>query len=70
MHSKIQEWQDHPVTKALLKTIKGLQEGTQQDLLNLPEDVQRDRIIRLIERTRVYTEILDLDNLLLGELDE
>lgn len=70
MSSKIKLWLQHPVTQALNKVLIEAQTDAQESILNMPEDVARDRIIKQVERLKVITEILDYDNLLLGELEE
>jgi SHS2 domain-containing protein len=67
MHSKIQEWLQHPLTKALVKVLEEGKESAIEATFEAETDVNR---VRYIERVRVYKEILDFDNLLLGEIEE
>ena len=70
MHSKIQEWLHHPVSKSLIKVLQEQRNQSLETVLNLPEDSTRDLMIRKLERIKVLNEILDIDNLLLGEIEE
>ena len=70
MHSKLQEWLHHPVSQAFKRVLEEAKKQAEDDLDNVPEDAPRDMIIRTLERNKVYKQILDFENLMLGELDE
>jgi hypothetical protein len=59
-----------PVTRALVRTLQQIKQSTLDEVLSIPEDAPRDTIIRKLERAKIYSEILDFENLLLGELED
>jgi hypothetical protein len=70
MHSKVQEWTQHPVSQALKKVLSDKLEQSLENLLNIPEDSERDLLIRRIEQVRIYKMMLNFDELLEGELED
>jgi hypothetical protein len=70
MHSKVREWAHHPVSEVLLKILQEKKQQALDDSFNVPNDVSRDVLVRNIERVKVYSELLDLENLFLGEIED
>lgn len=64
MHSQIQEWMHHPVTKALFKRLLELEEIALQETLGSNKESAFEKVIRL----KVIKEIIDVETLLAGEL--
>ena len=67
MHNKILEWQDHPLTKALVKVLSENKEAAVDQAYIATTDIER---AKLIARAIVCKEILDFETLFLGELDK
>lgn len=67
MHSKLLLWIQEPVSKALLRIIEEKKDQVYQALLNTTDN---NSLVNLKEKLKIYHELLDLDALFEGELDE
>lgn len=67
MRSRLSLWMQEPVTKVLFKLLEDQRQQAYQTLLNTSDDTS---LMRLRERLKIYHQILDVERLFEGELDE
>jgi hypothetical protein len=66
MKEQLRQWLNHPVTKVLVNILEENKKETLNRLLNTTTTEEK---LSQIERLKVFSEVLDIETLLEGELD-